>query len=78
MEENKAEQGNTAALLQEFFSKVVEAGKTGQAVGDNPIWPANSFRFQGRKAISASMAPYRERLRAAHAARGPRRYVATA
>jgi uncharacterized phage-associated protein len=57
------------SLLQEFFSTVVEAGKTGDAVGGNPVWPTNSFRFQGRKAISESMAPYRKRLRAAKAAR---------
>ncbi len=59
-------------LLAEFFTTVVEAGRSGQAAGNNPVWPMRSFRFQGRKAISASMAPYRERLRAIHAARAGR------
>ena len=58
--------------LREYFSTLVEAARNGEEVPDRPPWPINSFRFQGRKAISASMAPYRERLRAAHAARAAR------
>ncbi len=51
-------------LLREFFAEVAEAGKVGVAVANNPVWPANSFRFQGRKASSARMQPHREKLRA--------------
>ncbi len=54
-------------LLRAFFTAVVEGGRTGQAIDNNPVWPANSFRFQGRKAISARMAPHREKLRAIRA-----------
>jgi uncharacterized phage-associated protein len=62
----------SSELLAEFFTTVVEAGRTGQAAGNNPVWPTKSFRFQGRKAISASMAPYRQRLGARHAERAAR------
>jgi hypothetical protein len=54
-------------LLREFFAEVVDAGRTGRAIANNPVWPINSFRFQGRKALSARMAPHREKPRAIRA-----------
>ncbi len=70
----KTPQGKVISLdlLRDYFSPLVEAGRKGEAVGDRPVWPIKSFRFQGRKEISASMAPYRERLRATQAARAAR------
>jgi uncharacterized phage-associated protein len=48
--------------LREYFSKLVEAGRTNRSAFGEPVWPTNSFRFQGRRAISERMAPYRDRL----------------
>jgi hypothetical protein len=59
-------------LLRTYFLEVVRAGKDGNAPAGRPAWPTNSFRFQGRLAISESMAPFRERLRAAAATRTAR------
>jgi uncharacterized phage-associated protein len=59
-------------LLQTYFLELVRAGKDGKAPAGRPVWPTNSFRFQGRLAISESMAPFRERFRAAAAARTAR------
>jgi uncharacterized phage-associated protein len=50
--------------LREYFSKLVEAGKTNQSACGEPVWPTNSFRYQGRRAISERMAPHRDRLEA--------------
>ena len=63
------------ASIAKYFVTLVDAARNGKEVPGHPLWPINSFRFQGRKEISASMAPYRERLRAVRtrkAARGPR------
>jgi uncharacterized phage-associated protein len=50
-------------LLQDYFSKLVQAGKDGKALDGRPTWPTNSFRFQRRKAISERMEAHREKLR---------------
>jgi uncharacterized phage-associated protein len=48
--------------LREYFSKLVEAGKTDQSVFGEPVWPMNSFRYHRRRDISERMAPHRDRL----------------
>jgi uncharacterized phage-associated protein len=53
------------ALLTRYFSKLVEAGKTGESVDGRPVWPTNSFRFQRRRELSGRMDVYRDRLRSA-------------
>jgi uncharacterized phage-associated protein len=50
-------------LLKEFFLALVTAGKTGDAVSDEPVWPTNSLRHQRRKEIMRRLAPSREKLR---------------
>jgi uncharacterized phage-associated protein len=52
----------TRCSLKEFFSTIVAAGQDGRSVPGEPVWPANSFRFQGRRAISERMAVHRDRL----------------
>ncbi len=49
-------------LLKEFFASVVEAGRTGDAVSSEPVWPTNALRHQRRKKIMR-LAPNREKLR---------------
>ena len=49
-------------LLREFFEKLVDAGRSLERVDDEPIWPINSFQYQGRREIMNS-APSRERSR---------------
>ncbi len=56
----------SVALMTSYFSTLVEAARKGKQVPERPRWPIDSFRFQGRKEISASMAQYRDRLRARH------------
>jgi uncharacterized phage-associated protein len=53
----------TLPVLRQHFTQVVEAGKTGQAVPGSPVWPTNSFRFQGRRQLSERFAPRRAALR---------------
>ncbi len=50
-------------LIRDFFTTLVEAGRTGKPVGREPLWPTNSFRHQRRKEVSERMAVYREKLR---------------
>lgn len=50
-------------LIREFFATLVDAGRVGQPVDGEPLWPTNSFRFQRRREISASMAPLREKFK---------------
>jgi uncharacterized phage-associated protein len=52
----------TLNSLTEFFSTIVAAGQEGRSVSGEPVWPSNSFRFQGREALSKRMAVHRERL----------------
>lgn len=61
----------TLPFLKSYFSQVVEAGKTGQALAGAPVWPTNSFRFQNRRRLSAKFAPRRAKLREI-AARAPK------
>ena len=48
--------------LQEFFSRLVEAGRAGTTAANGPVWPTNSFRYQRRAEIMRS-APGRNRAR---------------
>ena len=50
--------------LKEFFTTLVDAGRIGQPVGEEPLWPSGSFVFQQRRAISDRMARHRNKLRA--------------
>ena len=47
--------------LREFFGRLVEAGRTNQAIENEPIWPTNSFLYQSRREIM-KMAPKRDRI----------------
>jgi uncharacterized phage-associated protein len=49
--------------LREFFQSLVEAGRSGTPMDDEPLWPADSFCHQKRREIMRSV-PRRERLRA--------------
>jgi uncharacterized phage-associated protein len=49
-------------LLHEYFSGLVEAGRSGKAGANGLIWPTNSFRYQRRTEIMRS-APRRDRAR---------------
>ena len=48
--------------LREFFLSLVDAGKTGDSISGEPVWPTNALRHQRRKQIMR-MAPNREKLR---------------
>jgi uncharacterized phage-associated protein len=49
-------------LLREFFERLVEAGRKDQSVDNEPVWPTNSFQYQGRREIM-KLAPRRDRIR---------------
>jgi uncharacterized phage-associated protein len=49
--------------LRTFFERLVEAGRSGKSLDDEPVWLTNDFRFQRRREIMRS-APSRDRLRA--------------
>lgn len=49
--------------MRSYFTDLVEAGSSGQPVGDHPVWPTDDFRFQNRKAISRRLARHGDRLR---------------
>jgi uncharacterized phage-associated protein len=51
-------------LLREFFLSVVNAGKSGDTISSEPVWPTNMLRHQRRREISASMAPLRDKFKA--------------
>jgi uncharacterized phage-associated protein len=51
-------------LLQDFFLKVVEAGREGLAYQDEPVWPNFPFHHQRRREIMRK-APTRDTIRAA-------------
>jgi uncharacterized phage-associated protein len=59
-------------LLQDYFTKLVEAAKRGETTDGRPLWPVRSFRHQRRKSISASMAPHRQKIKAMIAMRRSR------
>ena len=49
-------------VLRGFFLAVVNAGKAGESVSGEPVWPTNTLRYQRRKEIMG-LAPSREKLR---------------
>jgi uncharacterized phage-associated protein len=53
-------------LLREYFTPMVEAGRKNRSVNGRPVWPMNSFRFQGRKELALLRKPsiHRSRLKA--------------
>ncbi len=51
------------ALLKNYFSELVEAGRLGQAVNGRPVWPTESFHFQRRKEIASGLARHRQMLK---------------
>ena len=53
----------TVGSLRDFFSQLVEAGKSGNSIDGEPVWPTLQLRFQRRKAFSRKMVPRRDRLR---------------
>jgi uncharacterized phage-associated protein len=53
----------TRQSLRDDFQQLVEAGRSNKPMGDEPLWPTDSFRFQRRREIMRSAAR-RERVRA--------------
>jgi uncharacterized phage-associated protein len=49
--------------LHKFFRTLIEAGRSGTPLDDEPLWPSDSFHHQRRRDIIRS-APRPERLRA--------------
>ncbi|WP_435011414.1 Panacea domain-containing protein [Tundrisphaera lichenicola] len=54
----------TRESLREFFTAVVEAGRSGQSIEGEPVWPMASFQHQRRREIMRR-APDPGRIRAA-------------
>ena len=54
----------TRESLRDFFSTIVEAGRSGRSIEGEPVWPMTSFRHQRRLEIMRR-APDPARLRAA-------------
>jgi uncharacterized phage-associated protein len=53
----------TRQSLRDYFQQLVEAGRSHKPMGDEPLWPADSFGFQRRREIMRSAAR-RERVQA--------------
>jgi uncharacterized phage-associated protein len=53
----------TRPSLRVYFLELIEAGRSRKPLGEEPLWPADSFRFQRRREIMRS-APRRERVQA--------------
>ena len=51
-------------LMMDYFVPMVQAGQYGEAVGDRPVWPTHSFRFQRRKELACRKSAHRSRLKA--------------
>ena len=72
MDQDECKRAIQHELLRDFFSSLVNAGKTGDSILNEPVWPTNSLRHQRRREIEAKMAGHRERLHLAQARREAR------
>lgn len=52
----------SSKVLREYFTEIVNAGRSGKSVPDHPVWPTSSFRFQDRKTISNRIMRHRGNL----------------